>query len=130
MVELKKQDNPLFFQFQEFLCKECGKIFKSAINLKYHQKTHKNERSFSCTLCFSKFFHKGNLKAHMMSVHSDERPFKCELCGSSFSLSYVLKNHINRVHGRQRKYNCEFCQRAFATSDHLRRHRRTHTGEK
>ena len=47
-------------------CHECGKGFKSWLELEKHSKTHNGERPFRCEVCQKGFIQKIHLQTHML----------------------------------------------------------------
>src|ERR1700753_1596355 len=59
-------------------CRFCPQLFKSAGNLKVHERTvHTGERPFECNTCSARFKTKRNLRHHL-ATHSNIKPFKCQ----------------------------------------------------
>lgn len=66
-------------------CNKCDKVYKMAINLQRHMKTHDlplplplDDKSFSCEQCNKTFSKKSSLHIHI-KTHSTERPYICEV---------------------------------------------------
>ncbi|CAH2328891.1 zinc finger 410 isoform X1 [Pelobates cultripes] len=112
----------------------CDRSFVWATHLKYHLKTHRNDRSFSCPAegCGKSFYVLQRLKVHMRT-HNGERPFLCPQhgCGKRFTTAGNLKNHT-RIHTGEKPYLCEAdgCGRSFAEYSSLRKHMVVHSGIK
>uniref|UniRef100_A0AAQ4PRW3 C2H2-type domain-containing protein n=1 Tax=Gasterosteus aculeatus aculeatus TaxID=481459 RepID=A0AAQ4PRW3_GASAC len=56
----------------------CGKLFRSLLTR--HDRTHTEERAYSCSECGKSFRSVAELKTHTR-YHAGERPFKCGGCG-------------------------------------------------
>ncbi|ODM88055.1 Oocyte zinc finger protein XlCOF19 [Orchesella cincta] len=54
-------------------CKVCGKQFKLKTNWMEHQKTHENDKLFSCDLCGAGFKSSQSLKRHTGQVHEGKK---------------------------------------------------------
>ncbi|XP_048394066.1 zinc finger protein 410 isoform X4 [Stegostoma tigrinum] len=78
----------------------CSRTFLWHAHLKYHLKTHKNDRSFTCPKegCGKSFYVLQRLKVHMRT-HNGEKPYTCPEtdCGKKFTTAGNLKNHM-RIH--------------------------------
>ncbi|XP_067894738.1 zinc finger protein 410-like isoform X3 [Heterodontus francisci] len=78
----------------------CSRTFLWHAHLKYHLKTHKNDRSFACPKegCGKSFYVLQRLKVHMRT-HNGEKPYICPEadCGKKFTTAGNLKNHM-RIH--------------------------------
>ncbi|KAM3919573.1 zinc finger protein 410 isoform 1-T6 [Leptodactylus fuscus] len=112
----------------------CGRSFVRPTHLRYHLKTHINERSYTCTAegCGKSFYVLQRLKVHMRT-HNGERPFLCPEpgCEKQFTTAGNLKNHL-RVHTGEKPFLCEEegCGRSFAEYSSLRKHLVVHSGVK
>ncbi|XP_043930653.1 zinc finger protein 410 [Protopterus annectens] len=112
----------------------CDRTFVWPAHLKYHMKTHKNDRSFICPKegCGKSFYVLQRLNVHMRT-HNGEKPFICAEtgCGKQFTTAGNLKNH-QRIHTGEKPYICETegCARCFAEYSSLRKHMVVHSGEK
>ncbi|XP_064420973.1 zinc finger protein 410 [Latimeria chalumnae] len=114
--------------------KGCDRTFVWPAHLKYHLKTHKNDRSFTCPTegCGKSFYVLQRLQVHMRT-HNGEKPFVCTEtdCGKQFTTAGNLKNH-QRTHTGEKPFACEAvgCTRSFAEYSSLRKHMLVHSGEK
>ncbi|XP_068110464.1 zinc finger protein 410 [Hyperolius riggenbachi] len=112
----------------------CDRIFVWPTHLKYHLKTHRNDRSFTCPAegCGKSFYVLQRLKVHMRT-HNGEKPFLCSEpgCGKQFTTAGNLKNHL-RIHTGEKPFLCEMegCGRSFAEYSSLRKHMVVHSGVK
>ncbi|XP_077123507.1 zinc finger protein 410 isoform X3 [Ranitomeya variabilis] len=110
----------------------CDRSFVRPTHLRYHLKTHINERSFTCPAdgCGKSFYVLQRLKVHMRT-HNGERPFLCPepACQKQFTTAGNLKNHL-RVHTGEKPFLCEEegCGRSFAEYSSLRKHLVVHSG--
>ncbi|KAM4690929.1 zinc finger protein 410 isoform 2-T3 [Rhinophrynus dorsalis] len=112
----------------------CDRSFVWPTHLKYHLKTHRNDRSFSCPAegCGKSFYVLQRLNVHMR-IHNGEKPFLCSQpgCGKQFTTAGNLKNHL-RIHTGEKPFLCETegCGRSFAEYSSLRKHLVVHSGVK
>ncbi|XP_040268259.1 zinc finger protein 410 isoform X1 [Bufo bufo] len=112
----------------------CERSFVRPTHLRYHLKTHINERSFTCPAegCGKSFYVLQRLNVHMRT-HNGERPFLCPEpgCEKPFSTAGNLKNHL-RIHTGEKPFLCEEegCGRSFAEYSSLRKHLVVHSGVK
>lgn len=112
----------------------CYRTFTWPAHLKYHLKTHRNDRTFRCGAegCGKSFYVLQRLQVHMRT-HSGDKPFVCKErnCGKKFTTAGNLKNH-KRTHTGEKPFLCEAdgCGRSFAEYSSLRKHMLVHSGEK
>uniref|UniRef100_H2M032 Zinc finger protein 410 n=1 Tax=Oryzias latipes TaxID=8090 RepID=H2M032_ORYLA len=112
----------------------CCRTFTWPAHLKYHLKTHRNDRMFRCSAegCGKSFYVLQRLQVHMRT-HNGEKPFICKEknCGKKFTTAGNLKNH-RRIHTGEKPFLCETdgCGRSFAEYSSLRKHMLVHSGEK
>ncbi|MEE6494184.1 hypothetical protein FKM82_017043, partial [Ascaphus truei] len=112
----------------------CDRSFVRPTHLKYHLKTHRNDRPFTCPAegCGKSFYVLQRLKVHMRT-HNGEKPFRCSEpgCGKQFTTAGNLKNH-RRIHTGEKPFLCERegCGRSFAEYSSLRKHMVVHSGVK
>ncbi|XP_073404653.1 uncharacterized protein [Dendrobates tinctorius] len=121
-------------------CLQCGRSFRSEIDLISHQRMH--EKIYHCALCQQTFMDKSALVVHEWTYHihepkvgeplprqapKEERPFSCLECGKSFMKKSSLVKH-QRIHTGA--FACPDCGKCLSDKTGLIIHRRTHTGEK
>lgn len=112
----------------------CCRTFIWPAHLKYHLKTHRNDRMFRCGAegCGKSFYVLQRLQVHMRT-HNGDKPFICKEknCGKKFTTAGNLKNH-RRIHTGEKPFVCEAdgCGRSFAEYSSLRKHMLVHSGEK
>ncbi|XP_075050694.1 zinc finger protein 410 isoform X2 [Mixophyes fleayi] len=106
----------------------CDRSFRWLTHLKYHLKTHRNDRSFTCPAegCGKSFYVLQRLKVHMRT-HNGERPFLCSEpgCGKQFTTAGNLKNHL-RIHTGVKSHQCPVCGKNFSQSGSRNAHFRKH----
>lgn len=120
-----------------FECYVCHRNYKRFEHIRYHLKTHGDERNYQCHVCGEAFFLSNELRKHFMYRHQVERPFSCThpQCKKSFKNMHALNVH-NRTHSGAKPFRCKHssggvvCSEAFAALSSLRIHERKHTGEK
>ncbi|XP_016104876.1 zinc finger protein 410-like, partial [Sinocyclocheilus grahami] len=112
----------------------CHRTFTYPAHLKYHLKTHRNDRTFRCGAegcgkrekpflcdvdsCGRSFAEYSSLRKHML-VHSvsGEKPFLCDVdsCGRSFAEYSSLRKHM-LVHSGEKPHVCSICGKTFSQS--------------
>lgn len=112
-------------------CFICHRDYKRFEHMKYHMKTHGNERNYICHVCGDAFFLSNELRKHIMNRHQVERPFKCnyEQCKKCFKNQHALNVHM-RTHSGVKPFVCKVCSEAFSALSSLKIHERKHTGDK
>ncbi|VVC98554.1 unnamed protein product [Leptidea sinapis] len=108
---------------KDHICDVCGKTFRGNAFLKYHKRTHSQEKLFKCSDCGKAFFNRGNLQMHE-KTHSEQRPYVCCVCGKGFKMKGALDRHF-RSHTGDKPYKCEVCDKAFGQSNSCKMHVRT-----
>nr|XP_015803605.2 zinc finger protein 410 isoform X1 [Nothobranchius furzeri]XP_015803606.2 zinc finger protein 410 isoform X1 [Nothobranchius furzeri] len=129
-----RASRPLSKQILRCSFEGCCRTFTWPAHLKYHLKTHRNDRMFMCGAegCGKSFYVLQRLQVHMRT-HNGEKPFICKEknCGKKFTTAGNLKNH-RRIHTGEKPFLCEAdgCGRSFAEYSSLRKHVLVHSGEK
>ncbi|KAM4032495.1 uncharacterized protein ACNLHF_019715 [Anomaloglossus baeobatrachus] len=111
-----------------FSCSECGKHFNWKSNLEVHLKTHLGEKNFSCSECGRFFTRKSHFATHQRT-HMGQKPYLCSECGKCFKKKSNLVIH-QRTHTGEKPFLCSECGKCFNKKSNLVIHQRTHTGEK
>ena len=83
-------------------CKQCGKCFSSAGDLKKPKRVHTRENPYECKQCGRWFSQTGHLRTHKR-IHTGEKPYECKQCGKWFSQGRDLRKHEKR-HAQKRSY--------------------------
>uniref|UniRef100_A0AAY4BYP5 C2H2-type domain-containing protein n=1 Tax=Denticeps clupeoides TaxID=299321 RepID=A0AAY4BYP5_9TELE len=103
----------------------CHRTFTWPAHLKYHLKTHRNDRTFRCGAdgCGKSFYVLQRLQVHMRT-HNGEKPFICpeKNCGKKFTTDFLVTFIIS--------CHVDSCGRSFAEYSSLRKHMLVHSGEK
>ncbi|KAK9409602.1 zinc finger protein [Crotalus adamanteus] len=107
----------------------CDRTFVWPTHFKYHLKTHRNDRSYTCPAkdcCGKQFTTAGNLKNHLR-IHTGEKPFLCEAqgCGRSFAEYSSLRKHLV-VHSGVKPHQCQICGKTFSQSGSRNVHMKKH----
>ncbi|EDW61884.2 uncharacterized protein Dvir_GJ22299 [Drosophila virilis] len=96
----------------DFVCEQCGLIFKERFRLQEHQRVaHEKLRRFLCSKCPKTYARKTHLNDHMRS-HSQQRDFVCNVCDKAFRRSQELTRHKLR-HQPAKNYSCQRCDAKF-----------------
>lgn len=120
----------------QFICGHCGKEFKEAKTLRWHEETHlrslEDRRNHQCSFpnCGLKFITKQACQNHIAMKHQKIINFYCSEpnCEKTFYTRKHLYEHL-RVHG-DRKYFCDQCNFKAKTKSALNSHKDVHrTGE-
>ncbi|KAJ0182998.1 hypothetical protein K1T71_000974 [Dendrolimus kikuchii] len=107
-----------------FRCTYCGKGFFESYNLAVHERTHRNERPFSCDICNTSFGTKSSLKRHLKVSHNALKPFECPQCHRCFVSAAIRDRHLSRNHGKPEdfKFPCELCPCKYLKLKDLQKH--------
>ncbi|XP_040066911.2 putative zinc finger protein 702 [Ixodes scapularis] len=91
-------------QLDKHPCRFCPHSSNSATAVAIHERTHTNERPFSCGVCEKTFARKDCLTANVR-IHTGEKPFKCNTCSKVFTLKRTLADH-ERIHTGEKPFKC------------------------
>ncbi|XP_061580521.1 zinc finger protein 773 [Cololabis saira] len=127
-LKVHKQTHKGSAQGPPYSCKQCGKTFTQACNLKVHQRIHSGQGLHLCNHCGKGFPSFTELKTHKCG-QSGDKPYCCTVCGNKFSRLWNLKLH-RRIHTQEKPHRCTMCDKSFTRADILKVHQRTHTGER
>ncbi|RUS90453.1 hypothetical protein EGW08_001794, partial [Elysia chlorotica] len=127
------------------VCNVCQKGCKTALLLKIHLRSHKNENKLSCKSCSRKFatlqFLKDHLKTHkdMSTQKPDQSLIKAVITKHNKDIKMMKVSELQdppQPKGRQphtpvsRKatFECKICHRMFTSEKRLSNHAHTHKG--
>ncbi|GJQ70565.1 hypothetical protein Trydic_g22964 [Trypoxylus dichotomus] len=85
-----------------YLCKVCGKTYKSSNSFYYHKKIHGDQRPYVCKYCGNAYKIYSHLKTHMWR-HGNIMPHRCGKCGKGFTRGQVLRKHLESNCGSKRR---------------------------
>uniref|UniRef100_A0A3B4U3G7 Zinc finger protein 410 n=1 Tax=Seriola dumerili TaxID=41447 RepID=A0A3B4U3G7_SERDU len=126
-----RTSRPLSKQILRCSFEGCCRTFTWPAHLKYHLKTHRNDRMFRCGAegCGKSFYVLQRLQVHMRT-HNGEKPFICKEknCGKKFTTAGNLKNH-KRIHTGEKPHHCGICGKTFSQSGSRNVHMRKRHGE-
>ena len=106
-------------------CAECGKTFKSKVQLKVHRMNKHLKLKLTCPFegCGKIFHRRVDLHSHV-DRHNNPVRHQCNLCDKSFSIKHDLETHIKGVH-EGIKSRCSFCGKEFVRPSEKNRHERS-----
>uniref|UniRef100_A0A8C2WBI2 C2H2-type domain-containing protein n=1 Tax=Cyclopterus lumpus TaxID=8103 RepID=A0A8C2WBI2_CYCLU len=116
---------------RESRCPHCDGVFLQLTALKYHLRTHTDERPYQCTCCIETFEEQGELQQHRLKHRKfkRERPYSCTRCDCAFPTLIELTDHMSSHDGEQ-PMNCPVCGRTFLNKNKLEKHLSIHSGER
>ncbi|KAJ6632940.1 Zinc finger protein, partial [Pseudolycoriella hygida] len=110
---------------QNYVCDQCGLVFKNGSKLKDHKYKHSGILPYACKTCPKSFATKKTLNNHTIRVHLKLKPFVCPTCGLRKTTNRELQAHLN-FHSKEITYPCKECPRVFASYGAINRHVRIH----
>ncbi|CAH8611852.1 unnamed protein product [Schistosoma rodhaini] len=112
--------------YKQRYCTECNCTFKSAYNLKRHQKiVHLHEYRYFCGYCEFRTGERLAYEEHL-ARHFCVKQFICEICNARFTNKHELDDHRAFKHSNERNFACTECDQRFKTAGTLWRHKKTH----
>ncbi|XP_065574882.1 zinc finger protein 583-like isoform X2 [Artemia franciscana] len=109
-------------------CKICQKTFFDSHSLGSHRSSHPGKKTHECEICEKRFYSRYRLQMHQ-KTHSGEKDHECEVCKKVFSRPVSLRVH-QKMHFGEKDYECEVCKKKFLRLNSLRVHQKIHSGEK
>ncbi|XP_049587132.1 zinc finger protein 184 isoform X2 [Syngnathus scovelli] len=121
---------------RNYLCPNCGRLFRHIGRLRAHMLTHAPHQSYTCSFCGKTLQNWTKLWRHQR-IHRQRRGrFRCVLCGKGFRFVHSYKEHMSEhpsfrwIQSKPRTvslpYNCDQCTSRFKTLDLLFSHQRCH----
>lgn len=104
-------------------CDLCHRTFTTASRLACHRRVHE-QGTFECSECGKIFKRAMSLETHMRS-HTGVARFLCVDCGQGFATELTLITH-RKVHTADPFYKCAFCNKVFTSMTKQLYHRRIH----
>ncbi|XP_029440433.1 gastrula zinc finger protein XlCGF26.1-like isoform X3 [Rhinatrema bivittatum] len=114
-------------KFPEMTSHTSIQCFRCRSWLKFHQRSHKGEKSFIWSECDKDLCQKFSLRENTNITGA--KPFKCSECDKCFTQMSTLNRH-NRKHTGEKPFKCSECDKCFARMSYLKTHKTVHTGEK
>ncbi|CAH8564934.1 unnamed protein product [Schistosoma bovis] len=112
--------------YKQHYCNECNCTFKSAYNLKRHQKiVHLHQYRYFCGYCEFRTGERLAYEEHL-ARHFCVKQFVCEICNARFTIKHELDDHRAFKHSNERNFACTECDQRFKTAGTLWRHKKTH----
>lgn len=104
-------------------CDLCPRTFTTASRLACHRRVHE-QGTFECAECGKIFKRAMSLETHMRS-HTGVARFLCVDCGQGFATELTLITH-RKMHTADPFYKCSFCNKMFTSMTKQLYHRRIH----
>lgn len=104
-------------------CDLCHRTFTTPSRLACHRRIHE-QGTYECSECGKIFKRAMSLETHMRS-HTGVARFLCVDCGQGFATELTLITH-RKAHTPEPFYKCTFCSKMFTSLTKLLYHRRMH----
>lgn len=116
-----------------YICSNCGKEFKEAKTLRWHEETHtkalEDRKNHECpySKCGLKFITKQACQNHIGTKHLQKIIVGCKIpdCNKSFFTRKAYHEHMKNSHS-ERKYYCDQCNFKARTKSALNTHKDVH----
>jgi KRAB domain-containing zinc finger protein len=109
-----------------YVCKGCGKVFTTVIEMAQHQKVHlrvclslQEESLYTCTVCRKKFAARSMLEMHKKS-HSSGNFYVNQVEGCS------VQPVISSGKVPAKRFKCQYCPSSYTGRQRLKFHMKTH----
>uniref|UniRef100_A0A182P6F6 Protein krueppel n=1 Tax=Anopheles epiroticus TaxID=199890 RepID=A0A182P6F6_9DIPT len=114
-----------------FACEHygCSKTFACRHSLRQHTYYRHSGQMFHCQECGKAYKSKMELSTHRLHVHTRGKAFPCEQCGLSFVTRSYLKTHM-KEHYKVFREQCSYCAKMLFSEKGLKYHELQHTGER
>ena len=110
-----------------YICyfEECSRHFNHLSSLIKHERIHRDQKPYACSICGFRFTQSSNCKRHEKS-HTGEKSYQCSQCPKRFSNSYNLRHHME-IHKQELEgisYSCSGCNKVYTYLSSLIKHRK------
>lgn len=112
-----------------YMCKECGKLFNFKATLVAHEKQVHGEKIFKCQHegCDKKFTIASFRNSHYRAAHVVDRRFQCPKCPKAFTTKTRLSRHVRVMHDKLTdKCPVDTCNYRTGRRDNMRTHLKRH----
>ena len=98
-------------------CEAHEKALSKQVTESKHNRTHKEEKSFTCANSSKTFITKGSLSRHTRCAHESEKRFSSDNCDDLF----VQKGNL-LIHKGETYFTCLTCVRIFSSKTRITTH--------
>ncbi|KAI5747892.1 hypothetical protein M8J77_019570 [Diaphorina citri] len=126
-VQVVSQDESV-----QFRCPECSVQFSDFQALRGHLFSHSDERMYACEECGKSFKTKIQLCAHKELVHEGKQRSVCDTCGRTYKTKHSLNQHMkihSDVRGCMMVWTCCKCVAKYTSRSHLSLHLLSHSSD-
>lgn len=135
-IETNLVEDNLFSNGKLYTCSQpdCCLQFKRRDQLKSHEYTHTQVKTFKCPVsnCDKVYITNAHLQRHIRNTHPDNDSdiLKCQIenCNLRFTTKQILQKHL-RTHREPTEYECDICSAKYHRKYQFRQHMVSHTGE-